>query len=437
MIDIKLLKENPELFKEASKNKNVEVDIDLALKLLEEKSDLLVKIEAIRKRRNETAEKVKLEARNGKINKDLIAEGKVLKEELDPIDTKLTEVEAKLTEILYKIPNPPSEDTPVGKDEAENKILRTWGEKPRFVFEPLEHWQLGEKLDILDFERAAKVTGTRFSYIKGKLALLEFALIQYAFSVLTNQEVLETILKKAGLELKPTPFIPIIPPVFIRPEVFQKMARLEPKEERYYIESDDQYLIGSAEHTLGPMHMDETFEEGDLPRRYAGFSTSFRRESGSYGKDTKGILRVHQFDKVEIESFTLPEDSIREQDFFVAIQEHLMQSLNIPYQVIITSTGDMGDPDARHLDIESWLPGQGRYRETHSADLMTDYQARRLGTKVKHKDGTLEFVHTNDATAYAMSRTLIAIMENYQQKDGSIMVPEVLVPYTGFKEITS
>jgi seryl-tRNA synthetase len=221
----------------------------------------------------------------------------------------------------------------------------------------------------------------------------------------------------------------------IRPEVFQRMARLEPKEERYYIPSDDIYLIGSAEHTLGPLHMDETIQEDRLPIRYLGFSTAFRREAGSYGKDTRGILRVHQFDKLEMESFVSPEEGFAEQDFFVAIQEYLVHSLGLPYQVVAICTGDMGNPDVRQFDIEMWIPSQGKYRETHTSDYMGDYQARRLATKMKRKDGKTEFVHMNDATAFAIGRTLIAIMENYQTADGKIMVPEVLQKYVGKKVI--
>ncbi|HUZ92396.1 MAG TPA: aminoacyl--tRNA ligase-related protein, partial [Candidatus Paceibacterota bacterium] len=209
----------------------------------------------------------------------------------------------------------------------------------------------------------------------------------------------------------------------------------EPKEERYYIPSDDAYLVGSAEHTLGPLHMDETIPEENLPLRYVGFSTAFRREAGSYGKDTKGILRVHQFDKIEIESFTLPEYAVTEQDFIVAIQENMMWELELPYQVVQICTGDMGGPDARQIDIETWIPSQGKYRETHTSDYMGDYQARRLNTKVKRKSGKTEFVHMNDATAFAIGRTLIAIMENYQTKDGKIEVPKVLQKYLGKKVI--
>ena len=267
------------------------------------------------------------------------------------------------------------------------------------------------------------------------MVLLEFALMQFGFKVLGDKKILKKIADKVKPGYSPKPFVPVIPPVLIKPEVFQRMARLEPTEERYYIPSDNLYLIGSAEHTLGPLHMDETLKESELPIRYVGFSTAFRREAGSYGKDVKGILRVHQFDKLEMESFTLPEDSFKEQEFIVGVQEYLMQSLELPYQIIICSTGDQGGPDFRHLDLETWMPAQNKYRETHSADLMNDYQSRRLGTKVKRENGETQFVHMNDATAFAIGRTLIAILENYQTKDGKIEVPKVLQEYVGKKII--
>jgi len=223
----------------------------------------------------------------------------------------------------------------------------------------------------------------------------------------------------------------------IKPDVYVRMARLDPsqKEERYYLPKDDIYLIGSAEHTLGPLHIDEIVPEDKFPIRYLGFSTAFRREAGTYGKDTRGILRVHQFDKAEMESFTLPENSTKEQNFIVAIQEYLMQGLEIPYQVVMICTGDMGGPNYRQVDIETWLPGQNKYRETHTSDLMTDYQARRLKTKVKRKNGELELAHMNDATAFAIGRTIIAILENYQQEDGSVVIPRVLREYVGKDKI--
>jgi seryl-tRNA synthetase len=214
------------------------------------------------------------------------------------------------------------------------------------------------------------------------------------------------------------------------------MDRLEPRDDRYHLVEDDLYLTGSAEHTLGPLHMNEILSEEQLPIRYIGYSTAFRRESGTYGKDMKGIIRLHQFDKLEMESFTLPETGLDEQNLFVAIQEHIMRALALPYQVVQVCTGDMGKPDARQIDIETWLPGQGKYRETHTSDYMTDYQARRLMTRVRRADGSIEYVHMNDGTALAIGRILVAIMENYQQADGSILVPMILIPWIGKEKIT-
>jgi seryl-tRNA synthetase len=281
--------------------------------------------------------------------------------------------------------------------------------------------ELGINLKIIDTETASKVAGARFSYLKGDAVLLQNALYQFAISVLIEKG-----------------FIPIVPPLFINPDIYKKIGRLSPETEieRYFLPRDNQYLIGSAEHTLAPMHMGETFNEKDLPLRYFAFTPSFRREAGSYGKDTKGILRQHQFDKIEIESFTTSEDGLKEQDAIVEIQESLMQSLEIPYQVVAICTGDMGGPDFRQIDIESWMPGQNKYRETHTSDYMTDYQSRRLGTKVK-VNGETEFVHMNDATVFAMGRMIIAILENYQNEDGSITIPKVLQKWIGKEKISA
>ena len=221
----------------------------------------------------------------------------------------------------------------------------------------------------------------------------------------------------------------------IRPEIYQKMGRLEPKEDKYHLEEDDLWLIGSAEHTLGPIHMNDVLKEEELPIRYIGYSTAFRREAGSYGKDVKGILRMHQFDKLEMETFTTPENGIQEQNLLVAVQEHLMQEFEIPYHVMAVCTGDMGGPDVRQIDIEAWMPGQKTYRETHSADFMGDFQARRLNIRVKRKTGENEYVFMNDATTFAIGRALIAIMENGQQKDGSIVLPKLLQKYLGKEKI--
>jgi seryl-tRNA synthetase len=402
MLDIKLIRENPQLVKEKSAQKNVDVDVDLILKLDAERHSLQMRIEALNQERTEAAKERR-------------------------------RIDDEFTALMLAVPNLPSDDTPVGAGEEQNVVLKIVGSPTHFDFAPKEHWELGAALGVIDNETAAKVSGARFTYLRGDLALLQFAIIQFVMQTLSDPQAVEKIAHAAGLKISTKPFTPVVPPVFIKPDVFQRMGRLEPRDERYYIPSDDAYLIGSAEHTLGPIHMDQTIPEAELPIRYIGYSTSFRREAGSYGKDTKGILRMHHFDKLEMETFCLPENSTEEQNLLVAIQEHIVASFGLPYRLVICSTGDMGDPDARHIDLETWMPGQGKYRETHSADLMTDYQARRLNIKVKRTTGPAagksELVHMNDATAVAIGRILIGIMENYQRADGSIGIPEILQPY--------
>ncbi len=418
MLDIKFIRENLKEVEKSLKKRGANFDLDELLKLDEKKRKLQTELEGISAEKNKASKEI-TSAKTPAQKKKIIGGMQKIDKKADKIKPELNKLEEEIRGLLYKIPNILAEDVPTGKDESENVVLKQVGKVPTFNFEVKDHVALGEALGIIDLKTAAQVSGARFVYLKGKLALLQFALIQHTFDVLV----------KKG-------FIPVIPPVMIKPEIYEKMARLseEDKNERYYFPQDDLYLIGSAEHTLGPLHIDEILEEKNLPLRYVGYSTAFRREAGSYGKDTKGILRVHQFDKIEMESFTVKEDSLKEQDFIVGLQEELVKSLKIPYQVVMICTGDIGSPDARQIDIECWMPGQNKYRETHTSDLMTDYQARRLNTRVRRKGGT-EFVHMNDATAFAIGRTLIAIMENYQQKDGSIKIPEVLQKYTGFKEI--
>jgi seryl-tRNA synthetase len=424
MLDVNLIRRNPEEVKKGIAKKNFSPKlVDDFLALDEEWRKLTKQIDDLRAEQKKLSDERKIE------------EATKIKDKIQSLESELRKLEQNRQEILWQIPNLPSDDTPVGKDELENKVLRKWGEPKQFDFKPRDHVELGESLGIIDIENASRISGARFNYVKGEAALLEFALIQYVFDILTGAKLIKSFADKIEKGYSSKPFVPIVPPVMIRPDVLHKMARLKPEEERYHIPKDDLYLIGSAEHTLGPLHMDEIIPEEKLPIRYVGFSTSFRREAGSYGKDTRGILRVHQFDKLEMESFTVPEDSIKEQDFIIAIQEYLMQSLEIPYQVVAICTGDMGGPDVRQIDIEVWMPSQNRYRESHTSDYMADYQARRLNTKVRRKNNELQFVHMNDATAFAIGRTLIAILENYQQKDGSVLVPKVLQGYLGFKKI--
>lgn len=425
MLDIKLLRESPEEVKKGIAAKGVKPEIvGEFLELDGRWRKLTAEVENLRREQKELEGERDIEA------------AKALKEKIKFGEKGLTEFEEKRMRIWMSMPNIPDSDVPVAADENGNKVIRTWGEPTKFDFPAKDHLELGEKLGIIDVEHASKVAGSRFNYLKGDAVFFEFALAKLAFDILTDEKILKKIAGKIEKGYSPKPFLPIVPPAMIRPDVLRKMARLDfgQEEERYYLPKDDLYLIGSAEHTLGPLHMDEVIPEDEFPIRYIGFSPSFRRESGSYGKDVRGILRVHQFDKFEIESFTLPEDSRKEQDFIVSIQEHLMQLLGLPYQVVAISTGDMGGPDARQFDIETWMPSEQRYRETHTSDLMTDYQSRRLNTKVKRENGELQFAHMNDATAFAIGRTLIAILENYQTKEGKIRIPKVLQNYVG-KEI--
>lgn len=426
MLDIKYIRENPDKVKENNKNRGVKVDIDQFLELDKKRAALIKQVDELRAQKNKP---------KGKPTQEDLKKLKIIKEKEEKLAKELTEIEKKYKAIFIKIPNLTHSNVPVGKDENENVSLRKVGEIPKVDFKPKDHLELGETLDLIDMQHAAKITGARFFYLKNELVLLEYALLQLVFQTLTNENTLKEIAKIAKLDVSTKPFTPILPPDMIKPKYLEAMGRLDPKEDKFYTEKDDLYLVGSAEHTIGAMHADEFLDERELPLRYIGFSTAFRREAGSYGKDTRGIIRVHQFDKSEIVSFTTPEKGEVEQDFIIAIQEYLMQQIGIPYQAVAICTGDMGDPDYRQVDLEAWIPSQGKYRETHTSDYNTDYQARRLNIKVRRSDGKTEFVHMNDATAFA-GRPMVAILENYQQKDGSIKIPEVLQKYMGgLKEI--
>ncbi|MEK7526597.1 MAG: serine--tRNA ligase, partial [Patescibacteria group bacterium] len=424
--DINLLRQNPDKLRQATAAKQLDPTlVDNAIELDNKWREMLVKVEALRKERNVLSKNYSPEN---------IESAKQLKEQLKLLEQELSGLEEKLKLALRKLPNLFSEDTPIGKSEDENIVIRTWGTPRKFDFEPQDHLELGKNLGIIDTDKAAIISGARFNYLMGDAVLLQFALIQFAFSVLTDKEIISKLAKEVG-NPSDKPFLPVVPPVLIKSEVMKKMDRFDPIEERYYLEKDDILLVGSAEHTLGPLLMDETINEKDLPIRFIGYSTAFRREAGAAGKDTSGIFRRHQFDKLEMETFVAPENGEAEQKLIVAIQEYLMQQLDIPYEVMLCCTADMGKQDYRHIDINSWLPSQGKYRETHTSDYMTDFQARRLNARVQ-KGANLEYLHMNDATAFAIGRTLIAILENYQQKDGSVKVPQVLQKWVGKDTIT-
>jgi seryl-tRNA synthetase len=378
------------------------------LELDEKRRKLIVEIEELRSKRNKIAAE-------GKASE----EGKKVKEELKDKEPELVKVEGDYKKALFEIPNLPADDVKEGKSEADNEILRKEGEIRKFDFDPKEHLALGEALDIIDVERAVKVSGTRFGYLKGDAVLLEFALIQFAMETLTKEG-----------------FTPVVPPVLIKKEMMRGMGYLEHggEEDMYVFDKDSLVLVGTSEQSLGPMHANEVLDEKKLPLRYVGFSPCFRRESGSYGKDTRGIIRVHEFDKVEMFSFTRPEESDKEHEYLLSIEEKLFKALDIPYRVVKMCTGDLGGPAARKYDLEAWLPGQGTYREVTSTSTTTDFQARRLN--IKYRDaGKTEYVHTLNGTAFAIGRTIIAILENYQEKDGSVVIPEVLQKYMGKEKI--
>lgn len=429
MVDIQIIRDNPEFVKEKSKQKGYEVDIDKLLVLDDERKQLLVQVESLRQKRNEIAARMK----GGKPSEADINEGKQIKIELAEREELLGKVEADWLELLKKVPNMPLDQVPIGETEDDNKEVRKVGEPTKFDFEPKNHAEIAEAKGWLDKERAAKVAGARFAYIKGDLVLLWHALVSYGINQLMNKEILSQIIAENNLKVSDKPFTPVLPPLMIKTDLYDAMDRLEPREDRYKIEDEDLWLQGSAEHVLGSMHSGEIIPADQLPLRYIGFATSFRREAGSYGKDMEGIFRLHQFDKLEMESLTTADTSLDEHLLMIAIQEHLMKQLGLPYRVLEKCTADIGKPNAKGVDIDAWLPAQGKYRETHTADYMTDYQARRLSTRYRSSD-SVALAHTNDATVFAQ-RPLIAIIENFQTKEGDVIVPEVLRPYVGGREL--
>src|SRR3989344_2363615 len=402
MINTKFIAENKSEVLKGIKTKGFEVDIDSVLELDGKRGVLRKQIEELNAERKKNAEMKNIET------------GKKIKEEIAKLENDEKILDEKINRILRKFPNLPLPGVPVGKDETENVVLREVGEKPKFNFPVKDYMALAENLGWINPERAGKAVGSRFGYLLRDAVDLEFALTRFAFDVL----------KKEG-------FISVVPPVFLKPEAMRGAGDLDYNEdEMYHLEKDDLYLIGTSEQAIAAMHMNEILEDKKLPLRYAGFSSCFRRVAGSYGKDTKGILRVHQFDKIEMFSFTKPEDSKKEHEFLLSMEEKLMQALQIPYRVLQMCTGALGFQAANKYDIEAWLPGQNQYRETHSTSNDTEFQSRRLSIKYKIPEtGKNEFVHTLNGTAFAIGRTIIAIMENYQQADGTIKIPTVLEEY--------
>ena len=418
MIDIKYIRDNKESVIDGLRKKKCRIDIGKLIDLDEKRRELIQRSEYLKAEQNEASKKIaKL---SGAEKKDEIEKMSALKEKLSVMEDDLSGIQEEISELTRLVPNLPQDDVPEGKDEKDNVVLRKVGDKPDFSsFKPKDYLAIAQDLDIIDVERAGIVSGSRFGYLKNEAALLEFALTQLAFSVLLPQG-----------------FKPIVPPVMIKKEMMQGMGYVdtpEDEEERYYFEKDKLYLVGTSEQSVGPMHSGEILCEKDLPVRYAAFSSCFRREAGSYGKDTKGILRVHQFDKVEMFSFCRPDDSRDEHALFLKMEEKLMQSLKIPYRVAQLCTGDLSRPSATTIDIEAWLPGQnegkGLYREVSSTSNTTDFQSRRLNVKYRDASGKTNFVHNVNGTGVVIGRMIIAIIENYQTAEGFVNIPDALKPW--------
>jgi len=407
MLDIKFIRENPEKIKQSAKDKGVDLDIDKLLKVEDQYRNLNIEIQKLREERNKAAKERDIE------------KGKEVKEKLEKQEDEFKNLESELHNLLGKIPNPAKPDVKTGKDESENDVIKTFGTPKKFSFTPKDHLAIGEHLGIIDMTSAAKVSGARFTYMKGDGALLELALVQFALEILIKEG-----------------FTPVIPPVLIKHDVMRSLGYMENggDEDMFQLKDDGLVLVGTAEHSLVPMHKDEVLQKKDLPIRYVGYSPSFRREAGSYGKDTRGILRMHEFNKVEMVSFVEDGKDDEEHDFLLALEEKLFQALDIPYQVVKMCTGDLGFPVARKYDIEAWMPGQDKFREVTSVSTVTDFQSRRLN--IKYQDGNeKKYANILNGTAFAMSRTPIAILENYQQEDGSVIIPEVLRKYMGKDKI--
>lgn len=412
MLDIKFIRENRGVVEKNNRSRNVKVDLDKLLALDEEKVELQKKAETLRADRRARSKTKPSEKEIALIRK--------LGDEIDGLEKLMNQKQAILSTLLAQIPNVNHADTPVGKDETGNQVERTVGKKPVFDFKPKEHFEVEHVKDLIDTERGAKVAGSRFYYLKGKLAILERAIIQLAIDAMVAK----------GFEL-------LLPPLMVKEEAMYGTGFFPAdKNEIYSVNPDEDrlFLIGTSEVPLVYLHSNETLDEKELPKKYVAVTPCFRREAGSYGKDTKGLFRVHQFYKAEMVVLTTPEQSWRMHEELLSYEESFLASLGLHYQVVNVCSGDLGFPAAKKYDCEGWFPGQGRYRELTSTSNTTDYQARRSAIKYKVKEGERSLVHTLNGTVTS-DRPLLAIIENYQQADGHVVVPEVLRKYTGFEII--
>jgi seryl-tRNA synthetase len=400
--------------KTALDRRGVGAAVDELLELDRKRRELLPQVEDRRAQKNRVSDDIARAKRAGEDAQGAIEESSRLGEEIKSLEQELARIDERIQELLATLPNLPDPTAPDGDSEEDAEVLRVVGDPPEFDFEPRDHLDLGIELGVIDMESAARASGSRFAYLKGDLVRLEMALVQFAFA-----------------KLSPHGFLPVVPPVLVREEpLFWTGFLPTDRAQIYEISGDDLYLAGTSEVSLAALHAEDLLTEDRLPIRYAGLSTCFRREAGAAGRDTRGIFRVHQFDKVEMFSFVLPEDSAAEHARLLEIEEEILRDLEIPYRVVNVAAGDLGASAAKKYDCEAWLPGQGRYRELTSCSNTTDYQARRLRCRYRPGEGgSPRPVHTLNGTAVAVGRTLIAIMENHQTADGSVAVPGALAPF--------
>ena len=412
MLELKFMRENVEMLKEVLKNRNNSIDMDAFVALDSKRREVLSEVENLKRERNNVSAEIASLKKEKKDANHLIEKMGGVSAKIKELDAELAEIDAELTHIQMTIPNVYHSSTPIGPDENHNVEIRKWGEPKKFDFEPKPHWEIGENLGILDFERGAKLSGSRFVLYRGAAARLERAFM------------LDTHTLEHGYTENLTPFM-------VKAEVCEGTGQLPKFEEDMYKTTDDMYLISTSEITMTNIHRKEILEQAELPKYYTAYSPCFRREAGSYGKDVKGLIRVHQFNKVEMVKITDAETSYDELEKMVQNAETILQKLELPYRVIQLCSGDMGFSAAKTYDLEVWLPSQNKYREISSCSNCEDFQARRMGLKYRAADNSSKFCHTLNGSGLAVGRTLVAIMENYQQADGSFLIPKALVPYMG------
>ena len=411
MLDLKRIRDDPEAIKAALARRGAADAVDGLLALDERRRELLPRVEGGRARQNEASEAIAEAKREGRGAEAEIAEMRELAAEIKRLEGELAEVERERDELALTLPNLPDPDAPEGETEDDAEVLREVGERPAFEFQVRDHLELGERWGLIDMERAARASGSRFAYLMGDLVTVELALVRFALGLLSDEG-----------------FMPVSPPVLVRERPLEGTGFFPGEREMIYeVPRDDLFLVGTSEVSLAALHMDEILAANEIPRRYAGFSTCFRREAGAAGKDTRGIFRVHQFDKVEMFSFVEPDGSREEHERLLGLQERILGALEIPYRVVDIATGDLGAAAARKFDCEAWVPSQERYREVTSCSNTTDYQARRLGCRYRPAEGASPVhLHTLNGTAVAVGRTLIAMIENGQDAEGRISIPAAL-----------